>query len=204
MGMGSWVPSDGDVSLGSKRATFSRSTYALTWKNLTKLLRNPPFLLFLFLLPAVQVSLFCLAFGGNPTDLPIAVFNSDSGNWCVSCTTQLHDRRSQFLQLGLTIAVDGRSDTYLASLDSSTIRQHLVASVAEGEKMVRNGDAWGILSIKPGFSEFWEGVQNEDAQKCRFGPAYKAGDEIVRFRLDSTEQQVNSGPTLTCSDRPAI
>ena len=46
---------------------------ALTVKNLLKIRRNLPMLLFVFLLPAVQVTFFCLAIGREPRDLVVGL-----------------------------------------------------------------------------------------------------------------------------------
>ena len=50
--------------------------YALMLKNLTKMTRNLTALLFVFLLPAVEVIFFCVAIGREPSHLPLAI-----GNW---------------------------------------------------------------------------------------------------------------------------
>jgi hypothetical protein len=212
--MGSWLPHDHHDHESNKtkasKTRFSRSTAALTWKNLTKLSRNPPFLLFLFLLPAIQIALFCLAFGGNPTGLKVAVHNADGGNWSEAYLEALDSNTvSTRLRSVLRFACQLKTvcshciglfclshdlNTRAASLalcPSCTLKQvhqRHVATVAAGEHMVRNGDAWGVLSIREGFSDFFEGVRDGNASMA--GPSFTAGDEIVQFRLDETQQQV--------------
>ena len=57
-----------------------RSIAALCWKNFTRIYRNPGLLLFQFLLPAIQVILFCLAIGRNFSGLNVAIVNNDKGD----------------------------------------------------------------------------------------------------------------------------
>ncbi|KAF2369152.1 ABC transporter-like, partial [Trinorchestia longiramus] len=66
--------------------TSKRETYlawgrfsALTVKNVINLARNTMFLALSFLLPAIQTVLFCVAIGGTPKDLHVAVTNLDKG-----------------------------------------------------------------------------------------------------------------------------
>jgi hypothetical protein len=66
--------------------------------------RNIGFLMFQFLLPSIQVILFCLAIGRTPTNLHMSVYNTDTGNY---------------------------SQLYLDSLDSSTIALRTVDSMQD-------------------------------------------------------------------------
>ena len=65
-----------------------RRIAALCWKNFTRIYRNPGLLLFQFLLPAIQVTLFCLAIGRNISGLNVAIVNNDKGESesCIKCT----------------------------------------------------------------------------------------------------------------------
>ena len=56
-----------------------RNVLALCWKNSMRILRNPGILLFQFVLPAIQISLFCWAIGRNLEGINVAVVNQDQG-----------------------------------------------------------------------------------------------------------------------------
>ena len=56
-----------------------RNVMALSWKNVVRIYRNPGLLLFQFVLPTLQVALFCLAVGNNLTGVKTAVVNLDMG-----------------------------------------------------------------------------------------------------------------------------
>jgi hypothetical protein len=61
--------------------------WALMTKNFTKLRRTPSNLAFIFLLPAIQVTFFCVAIGREPTSLPMAVVNEEiSGTNNTNCS----------------------------------------------------------------------------------------------------------------------
>jgi hypothetical protein len=51
---------------------------ALTWKNFARIYRNPVLLLFQFILPTIQVALFCWAVGGNLTGVKTSYVNYDA------------------------------------------------------------------------------------------------------------------------------
>eukprot|EP00455_Lapot_gusevi_P020080 TRINITY_DN2134_c0_g1_i6.p1 TRINITY_DN2134_c0_g1~~TRINITY_DN2134_c0_g1_i6.p1 ORF type:complete len:387 (-),score=60.09 TRINITY_DN2134_c0_g1_i6:99-1259(-) len=101
-------------------------------RNAKRLSRNYGFLLFQFLLPSIQVILFCLAIGRDPQDLHMAVVNQDQG----------FGPRSNF----------GRS--FLSQIDSSAIKQVNYNSMEEAVDSVKHGNAWGVISIPPTFSQY--------------------------------------------------
>ena len=58
---------------------------ALLVKNFIRMWRNLGFLVFQFIIPTVQVSLFCLAIGRDPKGMTVAVVNEEVGvGGCVS------------------------------------------------------------------------------------------------------------------------
>ena len=48
-------------------------------KTFNRMKKRIGFLLYQFVLPALQVSLFCLAIGQDPKQIPVAVVNAESG-----------------------------------------------------------------------------------------------------------------------------
>ena len=48
-------------------------------KTFNRMKKRVGFLLYQFVLPALQVSLFCLAIGQDPKQIPVAVVNAESG-----------------------------------------------------------------------------------------------------------------------------
>lgn len=72
------LPPDEEVKLTWKeRISFFKINHmrALIWKNFLWMWRNVPIILFLIGLPIMQVILFCLAIGKDPTDLSLSIAN---------------------------------------------------------------------------------------------------------------------------------
>ena len=103
-------------------------TNALFQKNLIRLRRNLPVLLFQFLLPSIEVILFCVCIGRDPFNIPVAIYNQegpagDYSNW------------------------------FLEKLNNNTITQVQHPSLESALDSVRNGQAWGAMSIGSNFSQ---------------------------------------------------
>ena len=65
---------DDERYLSPSRATAQRVN-ACMLKTFNRMKKRIGFLLYQFVLPALQVSLFCLAIGQDPKELPVAVVN---------------------------------------------------------------------------------------------------------------------------------
>ncbi|KJE94008.1 hypothetical protein CAOG_04710 [Capsaspora owczarzaki ATCC 30864] len=137
-----------------------RNVKAMLWKNFTRLRRNYLLLLFQFLLPAVQIILFCTAIGPNPEGLHMAIVNHD--------------------------APGGFGDLYLSYLDSSTITQVPVASHDLGVAGVRAGDYWGVIDIG---SNFTDDLILRFVNQTTVTPDIIIGSSI-NVTMDMTNQQV--------------
>lgn len=101
-------------------------TSALFWKNITRLRRNKAVLLFQFLLPSIEVILFCTCIGQHPYDINVAVFN---------------EKGSGHL-----------SQWFLNHIDNNTIIQKQYDSFDSAIQAVKNGEAWAALVIGSNFS----------------------------------------------------
>lgn len=104
-----------------------RTLMAVTWKNYIRLRRNPPVLVFQFMLPAIQVILFCLCIGGEPFDVPVAIVNDE--------------------------IVPKSSAQFLNGLNKKIIRQVKYDNLTSAIEAVKRGKVWGALHIPDKFSE---------------------------------------------------
>lgn len=102
-------------------STWSKSLMAVIWKNYIRLKRNPPVLIFEFILPAVQVILFCLCIGGDPFDVPLAVVNDE--------------------------VIPNASRFFLDAIDKNAIRQVPFTNLTLAIESVRRGETWGAIHI---------------------------------------------------------
>lgn len=109
-------------------ATWFKSLWAVIWKNYIRLKRNPPVLIFEFILPAVQVILFCLCIGGDPFDVPLAVVNDE-----------LIPQASRF---------------FLDAIDKKAIRQIPFNNLSDAIASVRRGETWGAIHIPDRYTHY--------------------------------------------------
>lgn len=153
------------------------------WKNVSalmsrgakRMLRNWTFLLFTFLVPALQVILFCVAIGQQPKGLHLAVVNQDAGIDAVPTI---------FGPLPLPAVNLGNQ--FLTYLDSASIVQDSYNSSDLALAAVRRGDAWGVLYLTPTFTE---------STFLRYIPGFNVTEPVLQastvfLNLDMTNQQI--------------
>lgn len=114
-------------SNSSSLCQWFKTLMAVTWKNYVRLRRNPPVLVFQFMLPAIQVILFCLCIGGEPFDVPVAIVNDE--------------------------AVPKSSLQFLNGLNKKIIRQVKYDNLTSAIEAVRRGTVWGAIHIPDKYSE---------------------------------------------------
>lgn len=102
----------------------------ITWKNYIRLKRNVPLLLFQFVLPAIQVILFCICVGNDPFDISVAVVNEESSADSPAALS------SQFLQ----------------SINKHLVRQVNFTDLHAAIESVRQGKNWGVVHIPENFT----------------------------------------------------
>lgn len=109
-------------------STWFKSLMAVVWKNYIRLKRNPPVLIFEFILPAVQVILFCLCIGGDPFDVPLAVVNDE--------------------------VIPQASKFFLDAIDKNAIRQVPFTNLSDAIESVRRGETWGAIHIPDRYTQY--------------------------------------------------
>lgn len=102
----------------------------LTKNNWLKLCRNRFIVLFYFVLPSLQMSLFNLSVGREPKNVELAIFNGE-------------------IPMEL-------SQQYLEMLNTDLIKPINYSSVDLAIDSVVRGDSWAAISISPNFSESLE------------------------------------------------
>nr|CAD7450908.1 unnamed protein product [Timema bartmani]CAD7464386.1 unnamed protein product [Timema tahoe] len=122
-------------------------------------------MLFIFALPVMQVILFCLAIGRDPSGLHLGIVNHElnsTGQYCPvmgNCSFQL------------------LSCQYLQYLKNSTIIKDYYDTTENALDAVRSGNAWGVLYFTENFT---------DALVARMGLGQYADEET----LDQSEIRV--------------
>lgn len=102
----------------------------ITWKNYIRLKRNVPLLLFQFVLPAIQVILFCICVGNDPFDIPVAVVNEESS----------------------ADSIAALSTQFLRSINPQLVRQVNFTDLNLAIDSVKSGKNWGVLHIPENFT----------------------------------------------------
>lgn len=103
----------------------------ITWKNYIRLKRNVPLLLFQFVLPAIQVILFCICVGNDPFDISVAVVNEET-----SASTSIAALSTQFLN----------------SIDTHLVKQVNFTNLNTAIDSVKSGKNWGVIHIPENFT----------------------------------------------------
>ncbi|KAG8037085.1 hypothetical protein G9C98_004407 [Cotesia typhae] len=147
---------------------------ALLQKNFLRMWRNVGVMLFIFALPVMQVILFCLAIGRDPTDLTLAIVNHEM------------DWENQTCEIESGCLEGKLSCRYLDFLSNGTIIKEYYEYPEEAIEAVRLGNAWGTLYFTENFTE---------ALIARMSLGQTADDETldqseIRVWLDMSNQQI--------------
>nr|QST15012.1 ABCH-like protein [Diaphanosoma celebensis] len=151
-------------------------TAALIRKNFMQTFRNIGVFLFIFLLPAAQAILFCLAIGRDPTFLKVAVVNDELDpsegrvcNYTDECVYSMFSCR------------------YLRFIDNTTIVQVPFKQLDAAVEATRRGEVWGVIHFPQNFT---------DELVVRQSDGNDADNETIMasqigVRLDWSNQQIS-------------
>lgn len=117
---------------------------ALLQKNFLRMWRNVGVMLFIFALPVMQVILFCLAIGRDPTGLKLAIVNHEKNYTNQSYQECSFDYGCKFSYL---------SCRYLNNLRNTTIVKEYYPDPDSAVEAVRLGHAWGALYFTENFTD---------------------------------------------------
>ncbi|XP_065372469.1 ABC transporter G family member 23 isoform X2 [Calliphora vicina] len=154
------------------RVTSKGKIKALLTKNMLRMWRNVGVMLFIFALPVMQVILFCLAIGRDPTGLNIAIVNHEMNNTEIC----YWDDGCHFSNLGCR---------YLNHLNHSVVKTYY-SDLEDAKEAVRLGNAWGAIYITENFT---------DAFTARAALGRDSDDETIdqseiKVWLDMSNQQI--------------
>ncbi|CAG9569104.1 unnamed protein product [Danaus chrysippus] len=114
---------------------------ALIQKNFLRMWRNIGVMLFIFALPVMQVILFCLAIGRDPTGLRLAVVNDD---------VRVLDGYCPF---NSSCSMKNLSCRYLAHLRNQSIIKDYYDDLDSARGAVERGHAWGVLLFNENYTD---------------------------------------------------
>lgn len=130
-------------------------------------------MLFIFALPVMQVILFCLAIGRDPTGLRLAIVNLEMNSTSGEC---YYEKGCSFSAL---------SCRYLSHLNSSIVQEYY-DDIDSAKQAVSDGNAWGAMYFSDNFT---------DALVARIALGRDADDETleqseIKVWLDMSNQQI--------------
>jgi ABC-type multidrug transport system ATPase subunit/ABC-type multidrug transport system permease subunit len=115
-----------EIPAGRRKVFDMRRVYALFLKNLIRLKRNVPILLFYFFLPSIQIALFCICIGQDPKNIHVAVYNAEDP--------------------------PGLSAEYLSFVNKDIVIQVPYDSLESARQAVVEGKAWAALHFSHNYS----------------------------------------------------
>ncbi|XP_011307965.1 ABC transporter G family member 20 isoform X1 [Fopius arisanus] len=147
---------------------------ALLQKNFLRMWRNVGVMLFIFALPVMQVILFCLAIGRDPTGLKLAIVNHEM------------DWDSKYCPVYSNCTFTHLSCRYLKFLDNDTMITEHFRTKEDALHAVERGKAWGTLYFTENFT---------DALSARMILGRDADEETleqseIKVWLDMSNQQI--------------
>lgn len=167
--------------------------WACMGKTFNRMKKRWGFLIYQFLLPALQVSLFCLAIGQDPRDLPLGVVTDEVSTQLGGC---VHNKRCPLDRNSFMGTVEPNMDLanlscrYLDFLDSDMIRPVMFEHADDAISAVESGATWGVVYMDSNFStglyqRVFDSLTCLDPDECTRGAAGS-----IRVRLDVTNQQL--------------
>ncbi|XP_045524939.1 ABC transporter G family member 23 isoform X3 [Pieris brassicae] len=114
---------------------------ALIQKNFLRMWRNIGVMLFIFALPVMQVILFCLAIGRDPSGLKMAIVNHDVNVFDGYCP------------YNASCSMKNLSCRYLDNLKNDSIIKNYYANLDDAKQAVREGEAWGVIYFNENYTD---------------------------------------------------
>ncbi|GAB0092849.1 ABC transporter G family member 20 [Sergentomyia squamirostris] len=149
----------------------------LMWKNLLWMWRNVGVMAFIIGLPLVQIILFCDAIGKDLTDIKLAIVNYELP------ANNIYDFECPIIP-GCNQSI--LSCRYLDELTRRSFDLRYFHTEEEAEDYVRSGDAWGVVSFPPNYTEAL--IDRMDAG--RYADEVAINSSIMSIAMDMTDQQV--------------
>ena len=134
---------------------------ACVWRNMTRFRNNLPALLFVFLLPSIQVILFCIAIGSDPTGLRFGVVNRDAGG--------------------------NSSEAFVHNLDAQGLSVQQYGDEEDAMRAAKDNDVWGFAVVPANYSANVQSAAHLDPSGC--APSPYSGC-IIEYSIDASNEQV--------------
>lgn len=139
--------------------------YALMVKDLTVMKRDIGFLMFQFLIPVIQIALFCLCIGRDPQHISMALYNKEA----------ISGYPTGNLSLDL-----------LAKINQKDIHFTQFSNLPDATEAVRQGHLWGVVAIRSNFTQ-----SVKDKLLSFKTDSTTLDSSSLHLHLDMTNQQIS-------------
>ena len=185
---------DNDLVTSSPRLSYwetcgpsPANLWALLVKNCLKIRRDIAMLLFIFLLPAIQVVFFCIAIGQKPSGLTLGVVNNEMPDMEL-CTSDNYTAL-EWCDLQWFSCKMFQSD--------ATVQLRYFDTETEALAEVESGDLWGYLSIHENFTvalidKFTGGSLSDGVEVVLDTSNHQVGFTIRQWLLESVDSFTNN------------
>ncbi|XP_069695762.1 ABC transporter G family member 23-like isoform X2 [Periplaneta americana] len=146
---------------------------AAVWKDFLWMWRNVPIMMFITLLPVVQMILFCLTIGRDPKYLHMAYVN-DEMNFTTNC---MPTNGCEYNLL---------SCRYLESLRLHKIVMERYEDEDQALEAVEKGYVWGSIYFSPNYSQSLQ----ERIENARYASDLTVNESSVIVQMDMSNQQI--------------
>lgn len=146
------------------------------------------------------MSLFCLAIGQDPKDIPIAIVNAENeGSACYFGDGTFVSHRECPISFDGTFGLPEPNEhlanftcRYLSFLDSNVAHPVYFDNVSAALQSVHDGDTWGVVSMDANFSQnlykrILESIGNTDLKTVNSELLEKSS---IKIRMDVTNQHI--------------
>ncbi|XP_011506250.1 PREDICTED: ABC transporter G family member 20 [Ceratosolen solmsi marchali] len=147
---------------------------ALIWKNFLWMWRNVGIMLFIIGLPVVQIILFCLSIGKDPTGLRLAIVNNELNSSADTCVPSI----------GCDFTMS--SCRFLKELEKRKVVYLPYDTVEEARQAVVKGWAWGAITFPGNYSASLRERIDYGKDADEFSVIYADMDVV----LDMSNQQI--------------
>ncbi|KAJ8686912.1 hypothetical protein QAD02_022706 [Eretmocerus hayati] len=162
---------------------------ALMIKNLLQFMRHPGGVLFAFIFPLVQVTLFFYAIGNDPKGVIVAVVNDEAG----------HCNNGNILGSVIYDPVESTCDyvdiscRFLDGFDETIMKKKFFDSVEEATRAVEHGKAAGVMHFPANFSQSFQArrdninsLSDEDIASSEILTRLDMGDRQIGIFLQTS------------------
>ncbi|XP_078032938.1 ABC transporter G family member 23 [Augochlora pura] len=168
------LPPPEEGSNSKMKTINSQHMKALVWKNFLWMWRNVGIMLFIIGLPVVQITVFCLSIGRDPTNLNIAIVNNELNSSTEPCVPSVGCDWTRL------------SCRFLQQLEKRSLVFQPYDNDADARHAVERGWAWAAINFPANYSDSLTARLEEGKDADDWSVVYSA----MLITMDMSNQQI--------------